>query len=98
MAIQERPAGIIVLTLTSGESEVADTPPPSGTGSLAYAAAAAAGTSGHVFGLDTDPTSVVAARGRRPSRVAWLRGDVSALPFADATLDKVITARDVDRT
>jgi ubiquinone/menaquinone biosynthesis C-methylase UbiE len=68
-----------------------------GAGALTFPAAAAAGPKGRVFGVDDDAAALVSARERRPSRVGWVRADSARLPFADGTLDKVLSARDGER-
>ena len=63
-----------------------------GDGLLTHPAAAAAGARGRVYGVDTDAVLLAAARGRRASRARWVRCDVRRLPFADGTVDKVVSA------
>lgn len=60
-----------------------------GTGDLALLAAA---RDACVIGLDLTPRMVELAR-RKPSRVPirWLVGDMGALPFADASIDRITT-------
>ncbi len=53
-----------------------------GTGDLALALLDAVSTRGRVVGLDFSEAMLDAAR-RKSSRVAWVRGDALALPFAD---------------
>ncbi|HEX8002687.1 MAG TPA: methyltransferase domain-containing protein [Mycobacteriales bacterium] len=61
-----------------------------GTGLLTHPAAAAAGPSGRVYGVDADQHALDVARGRRPSPVTWTRASCAALPFADGSVDKVV--------
>lgn len=61
-----------------------------GTGALAMAAAERALPSGRVVGLDASEEMLSVAR-RKSSVVEWVRGQAEALPFADASFDKVLS-------
>jgi SAM-dependent methyltransferase len=61
-----------------------------GTGALALAAAAIAGPSGSVVGLDANPEMLAVAR-RKPVAIEWLDGSAEALPFADNSFDAVVS-------
>ena len=61
-----------------------------GAGLLTHPAAAAAGPRGRVYGVDADGDLLAAARARRPSDVGWARAASTCLPFASATVDKVV--------
>ncbi|HVF03493.1 MAG TPA: methyltransferase domain-containing protein [Frankiaceae bacterium] len=63
-----------------------------GAGVLTHPAAAAAGPSGRVFGIDCDERLLAVARDRRPSPVAWLRADAARLPVRTASVDKLLCA------
>ena len=64
-----------------------------GTGRLAFGAAARVGPGGEVVGLD--PSAEMLARARRAgaarggARLTWVQADAEALPFADGTFDAV---------
>jgi SAM-dependent methyltransferase len=60
-----------------------------GAGLLTHPAAAAA-SSGRVYGVDSSAASLVAARSRRPSPVLWVRAAPGRLPFGSGTVDKVL--------
>jgi SAM-dependent methyltransferase len=59
-----------------------------GTGVLACAAAERAGPHGSVIGLDLNEDMLVVAR-RKSARIEWKQGRAEALPFADASFDRV---------
>ncbi|MFT3816659.1 MAG: methyltransferase domain-containing protein [Rubrivivax sp.] len=61
-----------------------------GTGVLAMAAAEQALPSGRVVGLDASEEMLGVAR-RKSSAVEWLHGKAEALPFGDASFDKVVS-------
>ncbi|QFI68703.1 class I SAM-dependent methyltransferase [Sinorhizobium alkalisoli] len=61
-----------------------------GTGALALAAAAIAGPSGSVVGLDANPDMLAVAR-RKPGQIEWLEGKAEALPFPDNGFDVVVS-------
>ncbi len=61
-----------------------------GTGVLAIAAAERALPSGRVVGLDASEEMLGVAR-RKSSAVEWVRGKAEALPFDDASFDKVLS-------
>lgn len=61
-----------------------------GTGALARRAAARVGAGGEVVALDASPAMLlVAERASRAARVRWRGGDAHALPFPDASFDRV---------
>ncbi len=63
-----------------------------GTGNVAVRAAQAGG---EVVGLDIAPTQLDGARRRAEEagvQVEWVQGDATALPFADESFDRVLTA------
>ncbi len=65
-----------------------------GTGVLVHAAAVKAGPSGSVVGLDINPDMLaVAARAAPPPppRIEWRAGRAEALPFPDASFDRVVS-------
>lgn len=63
-----------------------------GAGLLTHPAAAATGARGVAYGVDLDAAVLVTARDRRESpRARWVRAYVGRLPFADGTVDKVIS-------
>lgn len=59
-------------------------------GLLAHPAAAASGPAGRVYGIDADDVALSLARARRPSSVCWVRAGAGRLPFAAASVDKVV--------
>ena len=59
-----------------------------GTGNVALRAAA---LGADVTGLDLVPDLLAIARTRDDGRVAWIEGDAEALPFADASFDRVLS-------
>lgn len=61
-----------------------------GTGVLAMAAAELALPSGRVVGLDASEEMLGVARGKS-STVEWVHGRAEALPFDDASFDKVLS-------
>lgn len=61
-----------------------------GTGVLAMAAAERALPSGRVVGLDASEEMIDVARGK-PCTIEWVHGRAEALPFDDASFDKVIS-------
>ena len=61
-----------------------------GTGVLAIAAAQRALPSGRVVGLDASEEMLGVAR-RKSSAVEWVLGKAEALPFGDASFDKVVS-------
>ncbi|MFD4254944.1 methyltransferase domain-containing protein [Amycolatopsis thermoflava] len=65
-----------------------------GTGSEVQVLAAAAGPDGEAVGLDPNEAMLALARERAAgSSARFVPGDVSALPFADATFDAVLCER-----
>lgn len=61
-----------------------------GTGDLAIAVFRRVGGAGHVVGLDFSPGMLAIARERpEGAGVAWVEGDMLALPFPDATFDVI---------
>ncbi len=60
-----------------------------GTGALARAALLEVGFSGKVTGLDHSEEMLTIARKKRSS-IDWQHGDTIALPFADASFDRVL--------
>jgi SAM-dependent methyltransferase len=61
-----------------------------GTGVLARAAAARVGPAGHVVGLDPNDGMLAVAR-TTSDAVQWRAGTAEALPFADASFDRVVS-------
>jgi ubiquinone/menaquinone biosynthesis C-methylase UbiE len=61
-----------------------------GTGALAMAAAERAGSSGAVVGLDVNDEMLAVAR-RKRTAIEWKSGRAEALPFADASFDRVVS-------
>jgi SAM-dependent methyltransferase len=61
-----------------------------GDGLLTHPAAAAAGATGRVYGVDASSASLAAARARRPSAVRWVQGAATALPLLGGSADKVL--------
>jgi len=61
-----------------------------GTGALTRAAARRSGPTGSVVGLDASEEMLAVARVQLPS-VEWLLGRAEALPFADASFDRVVS-------
>jgi SAM-dependent methyltransferase len=59
-----------------------------GTGNVALRAAE---LGAEVTGLDLVPDLLAIARARDDDRVAWIEGDAEALPFADASFDRVLS-------
>ena len=59
-----------------------------GTGNVALRAAE---LGADVTGLDLVPDLLDVARGRDDGRVAWIEGDAEALPFDDASFDRVLS-------
>jgi SAM-dependent methyltransferase len=59
-----------------------------GTGVLACAAAERVGSGGAVTGLDPNDDMLAVAR-RKSARIEWKNGRAEALPFADASFDRV---------
>jgi SAM-dependent methyltransferase len=59
-----------------------------GTGNVALEAA---GLGADVTGLDLVPDLLDIARARDDGRIAWIEGDAEALPFADASFDRVLS-------
>jgi ubiquinone/menaquinone biosynthesis C-methylase UbiE len=59
-----------------------------GTGNVALRAAE---LGADVTGLDLVPDLLDIARARDHGRVAWIKGDAEALPFADASFDRVLS-------
>jgi SAM-dependent methyltransferase len=59
-----------------------------GTGNAALLAAA---HGADVTGLDLVPSLLDVARARDDGRIAWVEGDAEALPFADASFDRVLS-------
>jgi len=59
-----------------------------GTGNVALLAAA---LGAEVTGLDLVPDLLDVARSRDDGRIAWIEGDAEALPFADASFDRVFS-------
>jgi ubiquinone/menaquinone biosynthesis C-methylase UbiE len=59
-----------------------------GTGVVARAAAERAGPAGRVVGLDLNPGMLAVARTLGPE-IEWRQGDAAALPFPDASFDRV---------
>lgn len=60
-----------------------------GTGIVARAAAERAGDAGQVVGLDLNPGMLAVANRLQP-KIEWRQGDATALPFADASFDRVL--------
>ena len=60
-----------------------------GTGVAAAAAAERVGAQGSVAGLDLNPAMLAVAKELRPG-IEWQEGDAIALPFSDASFDRVI--------
>ena len=61
-----------------------------GTGALTVAAAARVAPGGAVFGLDANPQMLAVAR-RKHGGIEWHDGRAEALPFADASFDRVLS-------
>lgn len=61
-----------------------------GTGALACAVAPIAGSEGRVVGLDVNPEMLAVARSK-PAPVEWIEGRAEALPFDDASFDRVVS-------
>jgi SAM-dependent methyltransferase len=61
-----------------------------GAGTLTFPAAAAAGPTGRVYGVDPSAAALVAARARRESPARWVRAAAERLPFASASAHKVL--------
>ena len=61
-----------------------------GTGALTCVAAQRVGSSGSVVGLDLNPEMLAIAR-RKPYAIEWKRGQAEAIPFADASFDRVVS-------
>jgi len=61
-----------------------------GTGALAMAVAERAGSSGAVVGIDVNDEMLAVAR-RKRTAVEWKNGRAEALPFADASFDRVVS-------
>jgi SAM-dependent methyltransferase len=59
-----------------------------GTGNVALEAA---GLGAHATGLDLVPDLLDIARSRDDGRIAWIEGDAEALPFDDASFDRVVS-------
>ena len=59
-----------------------------GTGNVALGAA---GLGAQVTGLDLVPDLLAIARSRDDGQIAWIEGDAEALPFADASFDRVLS-------
>jgi SAM-dependent methyltransferase len=68
-----------------------------GTGFVTHAAAAAAGATGRVYGVDASAGSLVAARARRESSARWVAADAAALPFPAGVADKVLNGPGLHR-
>jgi ubiquinone/menaquinone biosynthesis C-methylase UbiE len=60
-----------------------------GTGVVARATWRAVGPSGHVFGIDLNPSMIEVARQLQPD-VEWRVGDATNLPYDDDTFDVVL--------
>jgi ubiquinone/menaquinone biosynthesis C-methylase UbiE len=60
-----------------------------GTGVVARHAVSQVAAKGRVVGLDINPTMLAMARAREPG-VAWLQGNVVAMPFADHAFDVAV--------
>jgi ubiquinone/menaquinone biosynthesis C-methylase UbiE len=60
-----------------------------GTGVVARAARRAVGPSGHVFGIDLNPSMIEVARQIQPD-VGWRVGDAASLPYDDDAFDVVL--------
>ncbi len=61
-----------------------------GTGALTCAAAEYAGAGGAITGLDPNEEMLAVAR-RKNTRITWQNGRAEALPFADASFDRVVS-------
>jgi SAM-dependent methyltransferase len=61
-----------------------------GTGALTVAVAARVAPGGAVFGLDANPQMLAVAR-RKHGGIEWHDGRAEALPFADASFDRVLS-------
>lgn len=61
-----------------------------GTGALTLAAAAIAGPTGRVTGLDANPEMLAVAR-RKSADIDWREGVAESLPFDDASFDAVVS-------
>jgi SAM-dependent methyltransferase len=61
-----------------------------GAGLLTYAAAAGAGPSGRVYGVDASAALLGVARARRSSAVVWVRAAADRLPFAGSSVDRLL--------
>jgi len=61
-----------------------------GTGALACAVVPIAGSEGRVVGLDVNPEMLAVARSK-PAPVEWIEGRAEALPFDDASFDRVVS-------
>jgi ubiquinone/menaquinone biosynthesis C-methylase UbiE len=61
-----------------------------GTGALGVAARERVGTGGVVVGVDANPQMLDVAR-RRHHGIEWREGRAEALPFADASFDRVVS-------
>lgn len=61
-----------------------------GTGVLALAAVAKAGSAGAVTGLDINPEMLAVAR-EKSSQIRWCQGAAEQLEFADASFDRVVS-------
>ena len=61
-----------------------------GTGAATLVAAAQAGPSGHVVGLDANPQMLAIAR-HKPAPIEWVDGNAEALPMPDGSFDAVVS-------
>ena len=58
-----------------------------GTGAATLVAAAQAGPSGHVVGLDANPQMLAIAR-HKPAPIEWVDGNAEALPMPDGSFNR----------
>lgn len=83
------PAHVIAAAGVTAGDDVLDV--ATGTGNVALRAA---GLGARVTGLDLVPDLLDVARGRAGeagAEIAWVEGDAEALPFADASFDRVVS-------
>jgi ubiquinone/menaquinone biosynthesis C-methylase UbiE len=84
--IQALPTHLLALAGIEPGQSVLDV--ATGTGNVALRAAE---LGAEVTGLDLVPDLLDIARARDDGRIAWIEGDAEALPFADASFDRVLS-------